>query len=106
MRETATITVATLLMGGVALEQGLPASQPAICRPQPTVVQFVPVPEPSVIAPATNIALPPMTLSLWPSDEPKTVAIKEDTGSDETAEDRGPETKHSHRKWRHHRRRR
>ena len=79
MKEVATITVMALLIGGVALEKGLPASQPAICLPSTTVVQFLPVPEPSVISPAINIALPQMTLSLWSSgakEEPKAEKTK------------------------------
>lgn len=95
MRDASAIVVLALVAGAAALESGLPASQPAICPPPITTVQYLPVPEPSVVSPAINIALPPMTLSLYSSE------AKDDAKQEEATDDEPVRAHHRRRhRWR------
>lgn len=86
VRDPVFVTATTLVLGVVALESGLPAPQAPECRNMATVVQYVPLPEPSPLSLPINVALPPMTLSLSPSeakDDAKGEKIKEVVEDDE-----------------------
>lgn len=85
IRESTALTVATLSFGAAALQLGLPATQPAVCRPQGAVVQYLPMPEVKLISPAPGWDWP--IVDRWLPPEPSAPAEGKVEKTDEPTEE-------------------
>lgn len=105
IKESTALTVATLSFGAASLQLGLPATQPAICRPQGAIVQYLPMPEVKLISPAPGWDWP--IADRWLPPEPSAPVEEKADKAEQPEEEPAASAKERPRhRERHHRSRR